>query len=375
MNTKLKWLNTDLTSDDERVNSFRADFLKTIIIVTFVTTTAYLLALLILMPVDEIKSEAAFLGAAIFIVVLFYLLIQKRLVRLTSIMFAMFAWSLLTGAAITAGGTNAPAYFTYIVPLFITAVLFGTQGALVTFILIILTQFAIYYGEVNQLLKAQWIEHTSRTRWILGSIFFTVSASLVTITSSRLQSAFLQLRKEIDRRMRSEENVKQLNQDLIQAYESTMEGWAQALEMRDKETMGHSRRVTELSVKLAKTLGLDDDAIRFIYYGALLHDIGKMGISDEILYKPSPLSQEEWEIIHQHPIYAFELLMDIEYLQPALAIPYSHHENWDGTGYPQGLSGEEIPLPARIFAIVDNWDALSTDRPYRNAWSRNQIIE
>ena len=159
------------------------------------------------------------------------------------------------------------------------------------------------------------------------------------------------------------------------AYEATLEGWARMLELRDRETEGHSRRVAKVSVNIAKKLGLDEEEIKYVYYGALLHDIGKIAIPDEILHKPGPLTAEERAIINQHPVYAFEMLKDIEHLRPALAIPYSHHENWDGTGYPQGLKGEAIPLAARIFAVVDNLDALTTDRPYRKAWSLKEALE
>ena len=160
-----------------------------------------------------------------------------------------------------------------------------------------------------------------------------------------------------------------------EAYQATLEGWARMLELRDRETEGHSRRVAQMSVNIAKKLGLDEEEIKYVYYGALLHDIGKIAIPDEILHKPGPLTAEERAIINQHPVYAFEILKDIEHLRPALAIPYSHHENWDGTGYPQGLKGEAIPFPARIFAVVDNMDALTTDRPYRKAWSPEKALE
>ena len=159
------------------------------------------------------------------------------------------------------------------------------------------------------------------------------------------------------------------------AYQATLEGWARMLELRDRETEGHSRRVAKMSVKIARKLGLDEEEVKYVYYGALLHDIGKIAIPDEILHKPGPLTAEERAIIDQHPVYAFEILKDIEHLRPALAIPYSHHENWDGTGYPQGLKGEAIPLAARIFAVVDNLDALTTDRPYRKAWSYEEALE
>lgn len=165
------------------------------------------------------------------------------------------------------------------------------------------------------------------------------------------------------------------NQELIQAYDTTLEGWARALELRDDETEGHSARVTEVTVRLARSMGVSDSELVNIRRGSLLHDIGKMGIPDRILLKPGPLTDEEWEIMRRHPVYAYELLAPINFLRPAIAIPYCHHEKWDGTGYPRGLSGNRIPLPARIFAVVDVWDALRSDRPYREAWEEDRVRE
>jgi len=166
----------------------------------------------------------------------------------------------------------------------------------------------------------------------------------------------------------------QANIGLIQAYDATIEGWAHALELRDKETVGHSRRVVDLNAKIAQRFGFDEEALHHIRRGVLLHDIGKMGIPDEILRKPGPLSEEEWEIMRQHPGFAYDMLKDIEYLKPALTIPHYHHERWDGSGYPEGLAADRIPLEARIFAVVDVWDALISDRYYRDAWSREKAI-
>jgi putative nucleotidyltransferase with HDIG domain len=155
--------------------------------------------------------------------------------------------------------------------------------------------------------------------------------------------------------------------DLVTAYDTTLEGWAKVLELRNLEIEGHSQRVTDLTLKLARALGIDGDDLDHIRRGALLHDIGKMAIPDHILLKAGSLTDEEWETMHQHPIYAVEMLRAIPFLHPALDIPRCHHEKWDGSGYPQGLKGEEIPLAARIFAVVDVWDALCSDRPYRPA--------
>lgn len=163
--------------------------------------------------------------------------------------------------------------------------------------------------------------------------------------------------------------LQSLNLDLINAYDTTLEGWAKALELRDHETEGHSRRVTDMTVVLARGLGISEPEIAHIRRGALLHDIGKIGIPDEILFKNGPLNEEEWSVMRRHPQLAFDLLSGITFLQPALEIPYCHHERWDGKGYPRGLSGEQIPLAARIFAVVDVWDALISLRPYRPAWT------
>ncbi|MBL8079275.1 MAG: transporter substrate-binding domain-containing protein [Anaerolineales bacterium] len=169
--------------------------------------------------------------------------------------------------------------------------------------------------------------------------------------------------------------LKQAEQDLVIAYDTTIEGWAKALELKDKETEGHSRRVTKLTLQVAQAMGIKEKQLVDIRRGTILHDIGKMSIPDEILRKNGSLTAEERKIVEKHPQIAYELLKDIPHLKNAIEIPYSHHEKWDGSGYPQGLKGEEIPLTARIFAIVDVWDALSSDRPYREAWDRERVIE
>jgi putative nucleotidyltransferase with HDIG domain len=164
-------------------------------------------------------------------------------------------------------------------------------------------------------------------------------------------------------------DLQRSNADLVLSYDTTLEGWSRALELRDKETEGHTQRVADLTVRLARAVGVREDELVHIRRGALLHDIGKMGIPDSILRKPDPLSDDEWKIMRRHPDHAYELLAPIAYLRPAIDIPYCHHEKWDGSGYPRGLKGEQIPLAARIFAVADVWDALRSDRPYRRAWS------
>ena len=170
-------------------------------------------------------------------------------------------------------------------------------------------------------------------------------------------------------------DLQRSNIDLNRAYEATIAGWSAALDLRDKETEGHAQRVTAMTYKLAKQLGFGEQELIQVRYGALLHDIGKMGIPDRILLKPGKLSEEEQEIMRMHPDYAYQMLKPIAYLGLALNIPYCHHEKWDGTGYPRGLKGDQIPRAAQIFAIVDVYDALTSDRPYRKSWSREKTLE
>ena len=165
------------------------------------------------------------------------------------------------------------------------------------------------------------------------------------------------------------DNLQHSNTELFQAYDATIEGWARALELRDNETEGHTQRVADLTVKLARLFGLSDVELTQVRWGALLHDIGKMGVPDKILFKQEKLTEAEWEVMKKHPVFAYEMLSPIRYLRSALDIPYAHHEMWDGTGYPFGLKGEQIPLVARIFAVVDVWDALRSDRRYRTSWT------
>ncbi len=170
-------------------------------------------------------------------------------------------------------------------------------------------------------------------------------------------------------------DLERSNVELILAYDTTLEGWSRALDYRDKETEGHSQRVADATLKIARTMGLSDKELVHMRRGALLHDIGKLGVPDAVLFKNGKLDDEEWEIMCNHPVLAYELLSPIAFLRPALDIPYCHHEKWDGTGYPRGLKGEQIPLSARIFAVVDVWDALISDRTYRPAWSEERVTE
>ena len=182
------------------------------------------------------------------------------------------------------------------------------------------------------------------------------------------------LRLRAERRL-TLELLERSNLDLEAAYDATLEGWAQALELRERETAGHSRRVVDMTLRLAASLGVPEVELLHLRRGALLHDIGKMGIPDSILLKPGPLTSDEWVVMRQHPLYAHRLLAGIAYLEPALDIPFCHHERWDGSGYPRHLAGEAIPLAARLFAVVDVWDALTEDRPYRPAWTQQATCD
>lgn len=171
------------------------------------------------------------------------------------------------------------------------------------------------------------------------------------------------------------DDLQRSNLDLSLAYDTTIEGWSRALDMRDRETEGHSQRVTEMTMRMARLASMSDADVVHVRRGALLHDIGKMAIPDAILHKPGQLDQREWEIMRLHPTFAYRLLQPIPHLRPAIDIPHCHHERWDGRGYPNGLRGAEIPTAARLFAVVDVWDALRTDRPYRLAWPESRVQE
>jgi PAS domain S-box-containing protein len=204
-----------------------------------------------------------------------------------------------------------------------------------------------------------WLETTARR-------FFDQSNQKVELQASS---------RNITERKQAQEALQQAHANLQEAYDRTIEGWVLALDLRDRETEGHTKRVTEMTVRLACTLGISDEEIVHIRRGALLHDIGKMGIPDDILQKPGPLTDDEWVKMRRHPHYAYQMLAPITYLKRALIIPYYHHERWDGSGYPHKLKGEAIPLIARLFAVVDVWDALSSDRPYRKAMPLGEVID
>jgi PAS domain S-box-containing protein/putative nucleotidyltransferase with HDIG domain len=194
------------------------------------------------------------------------------------------------------------------------------------------------------------------------------------VISPMAKDRALLVARDISDRRQAEFQIQQANEQLIAAYDATLKGWSSALDMREHETGDHSQRVVNQTLELARVLGIPEEEMPAIRRGALLHDIGKMAIPDSILLKPAGLTPDEWVIMRQHPIYAYHFLSGIPYLQSALVIPYAHHERWDGSGYPDGLQGEKIPLAARIFAVVDVWDALTSNRPYRPAWTSRAAL-
>lgn len=255
--------------------------------------------------------------------------------------------------ALFSGGASLhdPGIVAYPVFILCTAFLFGRRGLGIAVFLSIASVTMLYLLEAYKI-STPLVPSTPNR--VLGlSILFIVLALVTAIIRETWDTHLVKLRE---------------------SYDLTLQGWAKALEYRDGEIEGHSRRVTDLCVTLARKMGSSEEEILQIRRGAYLHDIGKMAIPDRILQKPGPLDDEELAIMKQHPDLALKLITGIPFLQAALSIPYSHHEYWDGTGYPQGLKGAEIPLASRIFTVVDQWDALTSDRPYRKAWPREKVI-
>ena len=239
----------------------------------------------------------------------------------------------------------------YPIFILIATFLFGRNGLLLSTVFSIGAVTTIYLLEIYGIFESRYI--ASLLRAIMISFLFAVMALIVWVVRDTWEVNLTHVRD---------------------SYDMTLHGWARALEYRDGETAGHTLRVTELSVTVARKLGLGKDEIHNIQRGAYLHDIGKMAIPDRILLKPGSLTNEEWKVMKQHPVLSREFIAEIPYLQGAIPIAYSHHERWDGSGYPEGLKGRDIPLTARIFTVIDNWDALTSDRPYRKAWPREKAI-
>jgi HD domain len=256
------------------------------------------------------------------------------------------------------GGIHDPGVLVYPIIIFLGSLLFGKRAAPILFLACAGSLILIGALELKGILITT--NSADVDDILVQVVLLAAEAFLVWITMENI---------EINLK-RAEETEVQLKE----SYDKTLEGWAKALEYRDRETEGHSRRVTNLCTLLALQLGLTENQLIQLHRGALLHDIGKMAIPDSILFKPGPLNESEWELMRMHPVYAKEMLEDIPYLKEAVTIPFCHHERWDGKGYPQGLKGEDIPLTSRIFTIVDHWEALNSDRPYRKAVPRDQVL-
>jgi putative nucleotidyltransferase with HDIG domain len=255
-------------------------------------------------------------------------------------------YNLVDGAALHDPGVAAfPIYILFI------SFIFGRKAIPISTILCIASIFMVYFVHTQGIMEFSNVPTVNRV--MILTILLVITAFLISTVNNSMERAMARLEE---------------------AYENTLAGWGKVLEYRDADTEGHSQRVTNLSVALAKEMGCPVEEIQLIRRGALLHDIGKMAIPDEILFKAAFLNDDERTIIEKHPIYAKEMLAEIPFLHNVLDIPYSHHERWDGKGYPEGLKGEEIPLAARIFTIADFWDSLCSDRPYRKAWPKEKAM-
>jgi len=256
----------------------------------------------------------------------------------------------------------------YLVALPVVAfVLVGTRAGWITTGLSILIYSAfslLAYSGILETWMMPVADRTALALWVTGGATLMMLLVLIVVLLIRM-NRFLINSLKAERRSTA---------DLVQTYDKTLEGWARALELRDIETAGHCHRVSEITKRIAGQAGIADNGLIDLHRGALLHDIGKMGIPDSILLKPGKLTGEEFKQMQEHTTYAYDLLAHIPYLLKALDIPYCHHEKWDGTGYPRGLKGADIPLSARIFSVVDVYDALTSDRPYRRAWPEEQAL-
>ena len=231
-------------------------------------------------------------------------------------------------------------------------------------------------ARVNEALQADIIERKQTEEKLKKSeASYKEVAESLGATLNEVKKREETLQKGRDAFLNMLEDVTESYKELVLAYDTTIEGWSRALDYRDKETEGHSLRVTEITIEIARAAGMSEEELVHVRRGALLHDIGKLGVPDSVLLKPGKLTEEEWVLMKKHPVIAYELLSPIAFLRRSIDIPYCHHEKWDGTGYPQGLKAEQIPLAARIFALVDVWDALRSDRPYRPAWSVEKTKE
>lgn len=283
---------------------------------------------------------------------------QGRL-SLSAILLSLVVLVVITVNLYDGNGVRDPGILAYPIFLMIGTLVFGKKAAPYFAAGSIVSLVLIVYLEYNKMIHPK----IGPTNYgiLVPMIVLLVAAAIITwVIVYNIEKNLMQAK--------SSEAALRTNYDL------TLEAWAKVMEYRDRETEGHSRRLVELTTGLARTMGIDEEQILRLRRGALLHDIGKLAIPDEILLKPAALTKAERKIIEKHPLYGREMLAGIPYLQPSVEVAYSHHEHWDGTGYPEGLKGEQIPLLARIFAVVDTWDALRSDRVYRKAWTVDKVI-
>jgi putative nucleotidyltransferase with HDIG domain len=296
--------------------------------------------------------EAAILAALAMVCLVGILLSGRRKYARAAFLLCLTIFASITLAAFLGAGINDAAVVAYPVFILCATFLFGNRRGLTV---ATLASVAAVLG----------LWQLQRIGWVVTDTPATLSRVAV-LTAIYLGMAGV---TQVVRRTWDDNLI-----GLIDSYDKTLQGWALALEYRDGETAGHCERVVGLSVRLAKSLGCTPEQVEAIKRGAYLHDIGKMAIPDDILKKPGPLTAEERETIERHPELGRGLIREIPFLAPAIEITYAHHERWDGSGYPAGLKGDEIPLSARIFCVVDQWDALISDRPYRDAWPRAEAI-
>lgn len=256
-------------------------------------------------------------------------------------------------------GVHDPGILAYPIFIMVGTLFFGKRASPIFLIAAVVSLATIVYLEFNKFIHPAIGPTNYEIIIPMGTLLLAAAAIIWVIVDN--------IDKNLQRARESEA-------ELRKNYDLTLEAWAKVMEYRDRETEGHSRRLVELSTRLAQALGCNENQITQLRRGALLHDIGKLAIPDEILLKPSGLTEEEKRIIQRHPVYARQMLSDIPFLQPAISVAYSHHEWWDGRGYPEGLKGEDIPFLARIFAVVDTWDALRSDRVYRPAWTKQEVM-
>jgi response regulator RpfG family c-di-GMP phosphodiesterase len=285
----------------------------------------------------------------------FWMLNRKGLVELAA--YAVIAFSIIATAFVA-----QPPYLEYIM------VVFALPIGIASFIIRPASSF-------HATLLAAFATLMASIVWDYALEYSLIAVAALSAVSFMTWVIARQLEDTLQKNTVLYTDLQGFNLELRNAYETTLEGWSRALELRDRETEGHTQRVTELTLRVARAMAFTPEELVNIRRGALLHDIGKLGVPDYILHKPGPLDENEWNIMRQHPLFAYSMIHPIEYLRSALDVPCYHHEKWDGSGYPYGLKGTQIPLAARIFALADVYDALCSDRPYRAAWPRERVLE